>query len=1179
MRTKMKLEPKVVTQTTLKTRLIKYGGGGLAILSVIGAIMWFYLQVGDQEQSMASTGGIAPANDTKSGAVWLTDLYEDQSAFATFSNENATSDAVSGSCFNSGSGQGVWFKFKALYSNATITVKTGAALGSIQNLEVALFDSSDNEIACASASGSGFATLTPSSLNPDSWYYLLVNSKTQADTGTFTLYINNVSPVKYYIRKDDDWDKTSTWSTSGYSGPAASSLPGKANVVFIKNADGKVEIDNYTAECAGLILSSGNKKSEIKLKSGGALKVYGKMLINGNGNKEVKVKSQNASIYVQDSVYHEKYGSKDSEFQLKNSSLEVKRSFVVDHKGGRKPEIEFKNGSDINVSEDFVLMMSGGYSGFDFKAEESDVTVGGNMLVQYTGGSGNFDFDFKKNKKLEIAGDFTIDKNGGNNTFGIYFDDQITLAVAGNMIVKYSAGSGPINFDFKKNSTLNLTGDMSIIKEGGSNGLNVSFDDNIVASLSGDALVEYTGGSSALNYEVINGSSFAVAGDMTFNKNGGANKLDCYFNNNVTLSVAGDMLVQCQSGTGITYFDFRKNSTLNVGGSASFLKNGGTNNLDIDFYDQVGVNISGDLEIAYNTGNANLTFDMRKNVNVLGAGRLTVSKIAGSNNLIVNVRDNSALRIQSDAYLSLEGGNSNYDFNLRENATLEVAGDLSLFEKGGTGDFDFKVGTNSSSYKDTLIVDGDILFGADNGSSSYFKMDMEVNKSAVVVLKGDLSILSGKKGRINFRNNNARLFLKGSALQRIHGESTSGDLIVRYRSITVSNSYSGPDDTATAILFNASLELEGTLDLNDGIVRLTSGSTFTFDRNMTLTGGSDSSYINGAVVKEGSYNLLIPIGDEGVYAPLELKDYSNSSSTNRFTVQYIRDPYPDTAVAPGLVKVSNIEHWKVEKNNGASNLKVKIVLHWRDGQSSGISNLSDLAMARYDGSAWVAVQPTSINGTVTRGSIESNYGQGGFGPYTFGSLGGGNVLPIKLNYFSAELYDNQQVMLSWETAMERNNDFFTIERSYDGQFFEVIATIKGAGNSDIPLSYSYVDEAPGSGYIYYRLKQTDYDGQFEYFNVEQVFIEAATTSLEIQEVFPVPFSDQMTLVLESGIDAEVQIDLITMSGSQIPLMMANIHSGRNTIYLGDLGRLPKGAYVLTVTSSDKQISTKVLKAR
>jgi len=1175
----MKLEPKVVTQTTLKTRLIKYGGGGLALVSIIGAIMWFYLQVGNQERSMASTGGIAPSNDTKSGAIWLTDLYEDQSAFAVYSNENATSDAVYGSCFNSGSGQGVWFKFQALYSDATITVKTGGAKGTIQNLEIALFDSLDNEVACANASGSGFASLTPSSLTQDSWYYLLVNSKTQADTGTFTLYINNVSPVKYYIRKDDDWDKTSTWSTSGYGGSAASSLPGKANVVFIKKADGDVKIENYTAECAGLILSSGNKKSEIKLKSGGALKVYGKMLINGNGNKEVKVKSENASIYIQDSLYHEKYGSKESDFELKNSTLEVKRSFVIDHKGGKKPKVEFKDASDINVREDFVLKNSGGNNGFDFKADNSDITVDGNMLVQYSGGSGNFNFDFKKNKKLDIAGDLSIYKNGGNNTFGIYFDDHITLDVGGNFELKYSTGSGSIYFDFKKSSTLNVDGDMSLIKDGGSNSFNVSYDDNVMASIAGDYLVEYNSGSSSFNHEIINNSNFTIGGDITFNKDGGSNKLDCYFNNNVTVSAAGDLLVQCQSGSSTMYFDFRKNSTMTVTGSASFLKSGGTNKLDVDYYDHVNFNAGGDIEILYSGGSANLTFDIWKNTIVTSGGELTASKTGGSSNLVVNVKENSALQVDSSAYLSIEGGSSNYDFNLTKNANLEIGGDLNLSEKGGSGDFDFKIGTSSSSYKDSLFVDGDILFGADNGSSGTYKVDMIVKKSGDVVLKGDLNVLPGKKGRINFNDDNASLILSGASMQEIQGESTTGDLRVTYKSIIVSNSYSGPEDTATSILINAPVELEGTLDLQDGIVRLAPGVSFTFDRNMNLSGGSDSSFIDGPVVKEGSYNLLIPLGDEGVYAPLELKDYSNSSSTNKFTVRYIRDSYTDTAVGSGLVKVSKIEYWTVEKNTGSSSLKVKIVLHWQEGQASGISNLSDLAMARYDGSEWVAVQPTSINGTVTQGSIETNYGQNGFGPYTFGSIGGGNVLPIKLNHFSAEVTDNQEVLLSWETAMEHNNDFFTIERSYDGQFFEEIATVRGAGNSDMPLSYSYIDESPGSGNIYYRLKQTDYDGQFEYFNVEEVFIEVATAALEIREVFPVPFSEQMTLVLESDMDEEVQIDLISMSGSQIPLMRANIHRGRNSISLGGLGRLPKGAYVLTITSLEKQISTKVLKAR
>ena len=61
-----------------------------------------------------------------------------------------------------------------------------------------------------------------------------------------------------------------------------------------------------------------------------------------------------------------------------------------------------------------------------------------------------------------------------------------------------------------------------------------------------------------------------------------------------------------------------------------------------------------------------------------------------------------------------------------------------------------------------------------------------------------------------------------------------------------------------------------------------------------------------------------------------------------------------------------------------------------------------------------------------------------------------------------------------------NNDFFTIERTLDGIAFEEIAEIPGAGNSFTPITYVTTDESPFPGLSYYRLKQTDYDGQFEY---------------------------------------------------------------------------------------------------
>ena len=94
-----------------------------------------------------------------------------------------------------------------------------------------------------------------------------------------------------------------------------------------------------------------------------------------------------------------------------------------------------------------------------------------------------------------------------------------------------------------------------------------------------------------------------------------------------------------------------------------------------------------------------------------------------------------------------------------------------------------------------------------------------------------------------------------------------------------------------------------------------------------------------------------------------------------------------------------------------------------------------------------------------------------FGVYT------NNPLPIELIDYSGN-YKNKEnaVLLEWQTSTEINNDFFTVERSYDGLVYEVIETVDGAGNSKNTLSYSLKDENPKSGTSYYRLQQTDFDG-------------------------------------------------------------------------------------------------------
>ena len=99
-----------------------------------------------------------------------------------------------------------------------------------------------------------------------------------------------------------------------------------------------------------------------------------------------------------------------------------------------------------------------------------------------------------------------------------------------------------------------------------------------------------------------------------------------------------------------------------------------------------------------------------------------------------------------------------------------------------------------------------------------------------------------------------------------------------------------------------------------------------------------------------------------------------------------------------------------------------------------------------------------------------------------------NPLPINLISFEGSLLPSSNeslVELQWETASEHNNDYYTIHRSLDGISWDIIASVDGAGNSTEKISYSTLDrnlsKSLNSEFVYYRLSQTDFDGESESF--------------------------------------------------------------------------------------------------
>lgn len=136
-------------------------------------------------------------------------------------------------------------------------------------------------------------------------------------------------------------------------------------------------------------------------------------------------------------------------------------------------------------------------------------------------------------------------------------------------------------------------------------------------------------------------------------------------------------------------------------------------------------------------------------------------------------------------------------------------------------------------------------------------------------------------------------------------------------------------------------------------------------------------------------------------------------------------------------------------------------------------------------------------------------------------------LPIELKNFEVKV-QTKGVAINWTTASETNNDFFTIQRSSDGQEFEDLFHIQGAGNSSELLAYDTIDWQPLAGRSFYRLKQTDFDGKYSFSPIESV---VWIVPAENFEIFPIPASNILKIRTESENAGEAKVSIFDSQGS------------------------------------------------
>ena len=188
--------------------------------------------------------------------------------------------------------------------------------------------------------------------------------------------------------------------------------------------------------------------------------------------------------------------------------------------------------------------------------------------------------------------------------------------------------------------------------------------------------------------------------------------------------------------------------------------------------------------------------------------------------------------------------------------------------------------------------------------------------------------------------------------------------------------------------------------------------------------------------------------------------------------------------------------------------------------------------------------------------------------YVFDNFSATSTLPVTLQNFTASKKGNA-VLLDWATVSEQNNRGFEVERSANGKEWNFAASIKSKavnGNSNAKLEYSYIDHSPFIGNNFYRLKQTDLDGKYEYSNVRQLRIDAGKLSFH-----PNPADGELFV---SGLKQITGLQLFNVHGQFIKAV--SVQSG-GTMKV-DMSGLPAGTYILkTISNGGESASYKIFK--
>ncbi len=173
---------------------------------------------------------------------------------------------------------------------------------------------------------------------------------------------------------------------------------------------------------------------------------------------------------------------------------------------------------------------------------------------------------------------------------------------------------------------------------------------------------------------------------------------------------------------------------------------------------------------------------------------------------------------------------------------------------------------------------------------------------------------------------------------------------------------------------------------------------------------------------------------------------------------------------------------------------------------------------------------------------------------------------------------DEHVTVRWQSAKERNLDYYTLERAIPGGKFTEVARTLGKGDADENESYFIIDPAPLFGTAEYRVRSTSFKGESQISESRTVYVQAPLANLGINRIEPNPFKEGFEVAFKAAIDDEVAVKLTSISGNVVYVNNLKPSTATETIFqFRSPDNLKPGIYFLSLQQASEQRTVKLIK--